>query len=287
MGERADVAALAHVLPGVVVGDGAVGVQFEGHLGVVEHADGDDESAHAHAHAHVPALGLGRLGLGLVLVVDRLGLLEQSRIDVVVIRTAVDGEVTGPGGVLVAELPGIDACLLGRHVDERLGGGVDLGRAEAAVGGVEGVVGRAAAGQGLEVGDVVAVEADGDKVAEDRDDRVGAMVESDVVLGGDDLALLVAGDPAVGEGGRSLAGGVVELVVAQAQAAGHVQVLDGRDDQRVDVRGDGVAERTADAVQDHADVVLGNAAWPWRRASVFSERFWHLHWMVIMPSMPQ
>ena len=45
---------------------------------------------------------------------------------------------------------------------------------------------------------------------------VGAVVEGDVVLGGDDLALLVAGDSAVGEGGRSLAGGVVELVVAQA-----------------------------------------------------------------------
>ena len=90
--------------------------------------------------------------------------------------------------------------------------------------------------------------------------RVRAVVEGHVVFGGDDLALFVAGDPAVGEGGRPLAGGVVELVVAQSQGAGHVQILDGRDDQGEGAGGDGVAERTADAVQQHADVLLGNAA---------------------------
>ena len=57
VGQGTDVAALAHVLPGVVVGDGAVGVELQGHLGGVEHADGDDEPAQAHPHAHVPALG--------------------------------------------------------------------------------------------------------------------------------------------------------------------------------------------------------------------------------------
>ncbi len=45
---------------------------------------------------------------------------------------------------------------------------------------------------------------------------VGAMVERHVVFGRDDLAFVVAGKPAVGEGGRPLAGGVVELVVAQS-----------------------------------------------------------------------
>ena len=79
VGEGADVAALAHVFPGVVVGDGAVGVELQGHLGGVEHADGDDEAAQAHAHAHVPARGPRRFGLGLVAVVGGLGHLEQLR----------------------------------------------------------------------------------------------------------------------------------------------------------------------------------------------------------------
>ena len=80
--------------------------------------------------------------------------------------------------------------------------GVDLRGAEAAVGGVEGVVGGAAAAQCLEVGDVVAVEADRRQVDEDGHEAVGAVVEGHVVLGGDDLAVFVAGDAAVGEGGR-------------------------------------------------------------------------------------
>ena len=86
------------------------------------------------------------------------------------------------------------------------------------------------------------------------------MVERHVVLGGDDLALFVAGDAAVGEGGHALAGGVVELVVAEGQGAGHVQVLDGGDDQGEGVGADRVAEGAAHRVQLHAEVLFGDAA---------------------------
>ena len=65
MSQGADIAALSHIFPGIEMGDGAVGIQFEGYLGGVEHADGDDESAHAHADADMPALSSWRLRLRL------------------------------------------------------------------------------------------------------------------------------------------------------------------------------------------------------------------------------
>ncbi len=260
VGERADVAALAQILPGVVVGDGAVGVQLQRHFSDIEHPDGDHETAHAQPDAHVPALGPRRFGLGLVLVVDGLGHLKQLGIEILQVRPAVDGEVARLRRVLVAELPGVDAGFLRAHVDERFGGGGDLGHAEPAVRRVEVVVGRSAPAQRLEVGDVVPVEAERRQVEEDGHEPVGPVIERHVVLGGDDLALFVAGDAAVGEGGHALAGGVVELVVAEGQGARHIQVLHGGDHEREGVGADAVAEGRARGVHGHAEVLFGDAA---------------------------
>ena len=82
MGERADVAALAHVLPGVVVGDGAVGVEFQRHFG---------QSNMPMVTMKPPMLmptptclpwALAGFGLGLVRVVDGLAFSSSVGIDV-------------------------------------------------------------------------------------------------------------------------------------------------------------------------------------------------------------
>ena len=72
--------------------------------------------------------------------------------------------------------------LLRQHVHQRLGEGVHLRSAEAPVGCVEGVVGHAAPGQRLHIGDAVAVEGNGNQVVEDLAGHagIGAVIQADV-----------------------------------------------------------------------------------------------------------
>ena len=224
MRQRADIAALADILPRVKSGDGVVRVQFQRDFGCVMHADRGEEAAQAEPNADVTAFFFRGLGFGFVLVVHGLQLFHQRRVNGIAhIRSAVDGGVTRFGKVFVAELPGVDPSFFGGHIDERFAHRVDLRRPEAAVGRLEPVVGHAGAGQCLDIGDAVAVEGDGDEVTEDDagDNGISAMVKSNVIFGGDDLTVFAAGQTPIGEGGAPLAGCMTELLIAERQGAGH------------------------------------------------------------------
>ena len=170
--------------------------------------------------------------MGVVGVLDGLeGLLEGRR---AVGDLSVGQHGAGLDGVDVANLPRIDADLLGEHVDERLEGELGLAHAEAAESARRRVVRVVAVA--ADVGVLVLVGADGVRAGalEDRaaQARVGARVEVDLAVHAGEVAGLVA---AQGEGAAHVVALGVEgegLLAGEEALDGHVELI-GRERREV------------------------------------------------------
>ncbi len=178
------------------------------------------------------------------------------------VRSAVDGQISGSGRVLIAERPGIHAHLFGRHVNESFSGRIDLRCPESPVRGTERMVCGATPGKTLEVGNIIAVEADRHKIVEDFASHAAicSMVKTDIILGGNDFTVLITGNPSVCIGCRSLTGHMVELFIAQCHGAGHIQILYGGGDKSIGVGAHGIAKGPAHRVHYYSEIIHGNAA---------------------------
>ena len=223
--QRADVAALTQFLPGVVLGDGVVGIEFQGDGGAVGGAFGDVEAAPGEADA---AAQFGRIlflrFLDRPLIVGA-HLLHDLFHRILPEGIAVDIGVAGAGDVAPAELEGIDAGLLRQHVHQRLAQGVGLGRTVAAVRHAEVVVGVGDAGEAGDVGNLVGEEGKANRLGHEvvAAPRVRAVIHAEIELGRRDLAVLVAGNPSVGVAGAALAGEVLVLLIGHGERDGHLR----------------------------------------------------------------
>ena len=188
----------------------------------------------AHAHARV-LHGAGDTRAARVSVVDVLhgleGLLEGRG---AVRDLAVGQHLARLDGVLVADLPRVEARLLGKDVDEGLQGKLGLAHAKAAEGARGRVVGVVAVS--ADVGVLVLVGAHGVRAGALQDGAaqggVGARVEVDLAVQTDEVALLVA---AQGEGALHVValGVEVERLLAREAALHRAAVLVRRERRQV------------------------------------------------------
>ena len=240
------VAALADV-GGGGVDDGHAVLHADVAAALVGQADADAGVLHGAGDA-------GAAGVGVVGVLDGLeGLLEGRR---AVGNLAVGQHGAGLDGVDVANLPGVDADLLGEDVDERLEGKLGLAHTEAAESARRRVVRVVAVA--ADVGVLVLVGADGVRAGalEDRaaQARIGARVEVDLAVHAGEVAGLVA---AQGEGAAHVVALGVEgegLLAGEEALDGHVELI-GRERREVLYRDVLLAAKAAadeHGLDDHA-----------------------------------
>jgi len=259
--QRADVAPLAHVLPGVVLGDGVVGIELQGDGGAVGGSFRDVESAPRETYA---AAQLGRVvfpGLLYGPLVEGPHLGHHLFHGILLEWIAVDVHVAGARDVAPAELEGVDAGLFCQHVHQRLAQRVRLRRAVAAIGDAKVVVRIGNAHQPGDVWHLVGKEREAGGLGHEivAAPGVGAVIQAEIEFGGRDEAVLVAGDAPVGVAGAALAGKVLVLLVAHRQRHRHLGD-DGGGSGQADVAGVGRPAKTAPrGVQDDAQLVLGYA----------------------------
>ena len=138
--ERADVAALAEFLIGVVLREGAVGVDLESSSGLVGAAFGDVEAAPGESDAAALLRRILLFRFRDRRFVKRLHFLHHLFHRVLAEGIAVDVRVARAADVAPAELERIDAGLLSEHIHEGFAESIGLWRTIAAVSGAEVVV---------------------------------------------------------------------------------------------------------------------------------------------------
>ena len=106
------------------------------------------------------------------------------------------------------------------------------------------------------------MKSDGNEIVENlvSHGAVSAVIEANVVFCGNDIAVCIAGDPAVRKGSGSLPGHVIKLVVAQGERAGHIEILHGGGNDGKGVGADGISKGAADRVHDDPELFHGDAA---------------------------
>ena len=217
--QGADVAALSEFLIGVVLCDGAVRIKLKSRSGFVGLAFGDVEAAPGHADA--AAFGRRVFGFGVLdrFFINRLEDLHHIFHRVLTEGVAVDVRVARAADVAPAELERIDTGLLCEHVHEVFAERVGLRRTVAAIGGAEVVVRVRYAAEAGHVGNVVREEREAGLLCKAvvAAPGVGAVVESEVKLGGRDLAVLIAGESAVGVAGAAFAGEMLVFFIAHGE----------------------------------------------------------------------
>ncbi len=197
-----DVAALAYILPGVVFHELAVFTKFYGNGSGVCRSVCYVISAPGKAYASSLFRGVFRLGFFNRCVIVRLHGLHDLFHRIVDELVAVHVGLAFPGDVSPSDLKWIQAGFFRQHIHDGFRSRIGLRRAVASIGCSVGMVGGAGSGKARHVRYIVWEEHESCRSAEDVVAQlvVGAVVEAQIPLCCDELAVLVAGQTGVGVG---------------------------------------------------------------------------------------